>query len=169
MDGWAIDSYGLRAAHSRSVLDQLQDTHRLHVSPSTWRPGNASDADGKFSLTRRPAAEPPRQLSLVDGDIYRTRDSAVDLDTQLCGLHDKGVLILAADHECDPHAVADIETSWKAAGLVWRPTDETFCAIATADRLGISLISEDSDVRKLARHWQVHVMTITEFASALAA
>jgi hypothetical protein len=29
MDGWAIDSYGLRAAYSQTVLDQLRDTDRL--------------------------------------------------------------------------------------------------------------------------------------------
>ena len=42
MDGWAIDSYGLRAAHRQSVLDQLRDTDRLHVSPFTWHPGDAA-------------------------------------------------------------------------------------------------------------------------------
>jgi hypothetical protein len=39
----------------------------------------------------------------------------------------------------------------------------------TADRLGIDLVTEDSDARKLARHWRVHPMTVAEFAAALAA
>jgi len=39
----------------------------------------------------------------------------------------------------------------------------------TADRLGVDLVTEDSDVRKLACHWQVPAITVAEFASALAA
>jgi hypothetical protein len=39
----------------------------------------------------------------------------------------------------------------------------------TADRLGVSLITDGSNVRKLARHWRVDPMTVAEFASALAA
>jgi hypothetical protein len=50
-----------------------------------------------------------------------------------------------------------------------RPTNETFSAVLTADRLGISLITDDPDVCKLARHWQVQLMTVAEFASKLAA
>jgi hypothetical protein len=166
MDSWVIDSYGLRAAHSHSVLDRLRDTHRLYVSPATWRPGNATGADGKFSLTRQPA--PSRQLSLVDNDVCRPNGS-IDLDTRLRELHDQGVLNLAGEHECEPQIVADVEKSWNAAGLVWRPTNETFSAVITAGRLDINLITEDTDVRKLAHHWQLDVMTVADFASALAA
>lgn len=168
-DAWAIDTYGLLVAHRRSVLDRIQETHRLYVSSLTWHPGDATDADGKFSLAQKASPGPLRQLSLVDGNVCRTPDAAVELGTKLRDLYDRGVLMLAAEHECEPHAVADIETSWKAAGLVWRPTNETFCAVTTADRLGVNLISEDSDVRRLARHWKVHVMTVAEFAAALAA
>jgi hypothetical protein len=39
----------------------------------------------------------------------------------------------------------------------------------TADRLGVNLVTEDSDVRMLSHHWQVHAMTVAEFACALAA
>ena len=171
MDSWAIDSYGLRAAHSQFVLDQLRVTDRLHVSPFTWHPGEAVGTAGTFksSLTRGPAPEPSGQLTLVDGDVSRTYDGTAVLDARLRELHDQGVLVLAGEHECDPRLVADVEDSWKDAGLVWRPTDETFSAVMTADRLGVDLVTEDSDVRKLARHWQVHAMTVVEFASALAA
>jgi hypothetical protein len=79
------------------------------------------------------------------------------------------VLILAGEHECDPQLVADVEGSWKDAGLVGRPTNETFSAVMTADRLGMNLITDDSDVGKLALHWHVQPMTVAEFASQLAA
>jgi hypothetical protein len=65
--------------------------------------------------------------------------------------------------------VADVESSWRDAGLVWRPTDETLSAVITASRLGVDLITDDSDVRKLAEYWDVHAATIADFASALAA
>jgi hypothetical protein len=171
MDGWAIDSYGLRAAHNQSVLDQLRDTDRLHVSPLTWHPGQAARTGGKFkcSLRRDPAPELSRQLILVDGNIGRTSDGTAVLNARLRELHDQGVLVLADDHECDPQLVAEVEDSWKDAGLVWRPTNETFSAVMIADRLEVNLVTEDSDVRKLARHWQVPAITVAEFASALAA
>jgi hypothetical protein len=171
MDGWAIDSYGLRAAHSRSVLDQLRDTDRLHVSPFTWHPARASGTGGKFkcSLTCGPAPESSRQLNLVDGDVSRNPDGTAVLNARLRELHSRGVLVLAGEHECDPQLVANVEDSWEDAGLVWRPTNETLSAVITADRLGVDLVTEDSDVRKLARHWHVHPMNVAEFASALAA
>jgi hypothetical protein len=169
VEGWAIDSYGLRAAHSQSVLSQLRDTDRLHVSPLTWHPGEAAGNGGKFKCSLGPAPEHSGQLALVNGDISRTRDETTVLSARLRELHRQGVLILAGEHECDPQLVADVEDSWKDAGLVWRPTDETFSAVMTADRLDVDLVTEDSDVRKLARHWQVHAMTVAEFASALAA
>jgi uncharacterized protein YacL len=59
--------------------------------------------------------------------------------------------------------------SWKPAGLIGRPTDETLTAVITADRLGVDLVTNDSDVRKLADYWQVQALTITDFASVLAA
>jgi hypothetical protein len=52
---------------------------------------------------------------------------------------------------------------------VWRPTDETYAAGMTADRLGVDLVTEDSDVRKIGHPWHVAAMTIAEFACALAA
>jgi hypothetical protein len=109
------------------------------------------------------------QLALVDSEVSRPSGRAADLDARLRELHARGVLILAGEHECDPQFVAEVETSWQDAGLVGRPTDETFSAVMTAGRLGIDLITEDSDVRKLAHHWQVHPVTVTEFAAALAA
>jgi len=113
--------------------------------------------------------EPARQLTLVNSHVSRTRDTTSGLDARLRELHDQGMLVLAGEHECDPKLVAKVEVSWKDAGLVWRPTNETFAAVMTADRLGVDLVTEDSDVSKLSRHWQVHAMTVAEFASALAA
>ena len=55
------------------------------------------------------------------------------------------------------------------AGLISRPTNETFASILTADRLRVDLVTDDTDVHKLAGHWQVQTLTITDFASALAA
>jgi hypothetical protein len=31
LDSWAIDSHGLRAAHSQSVLDQIRSRDELHI------------------------------------------------------------------------------------------------------------------------------------------
>jgi len=172
MDGWAIDSYGLRAAYSQSVLDQLRDTDRLHVSSLTWHPSAAAGTDGgrfRIGLTHAAEPEPSGKLTLVDSEVSRTRNTTVVLDARLRELHDQGVLVLSSDHECDPQLVADVECSWKDAGLVWRPTNETFAAVMTADRLGIDLVSEDSDVRKLSCHWLVNAVTVAELASALAA
>lgn len=170
MDSWAIDSYGLRAAHSQSVLDQIRSTDRLHVSPLTWHPGDGAGS-GTFKASLAPAAGAgfSGHLTIVDRDASYTRQHGTDLDGRLRELHDQGMLILADEHECDPQLVADVEGSWKEAGLVWRPTNETFSAVMTADRLGINLITDDCDVRKLARHWQVQPITVAEFASELAA
>jgi hypothetical protein len=169
MDSWAIDSYGLRAAHSQSLLDRIRSTDRLHVSPLTWHPAEGGAAGGAVTVdvTARPGS--PGRLSAVDSDASRLRTRGPDLDGRLRELHEQGVLIVAGEHECDPQLVADVEGSWEAAGLVWRPTNETFCAVMTADRLGMSLITDDSDVGKLARHWHVQLMTVAEFASQLAA
>jgi hypothetical protein len=168
VDGWAIDSYGLRGAYSQSVLDQLRDTDRLHVSSFTWQPNAAVGTDGgRFRIMGDPA--PMRQLTLVNGDVSRARETTGSLAARIRELHDQGVLVVADEHECAPQLVAEVEGSWKDAGLVWRPTNETFAAVMTADRLGVDLVTEDSDVRKLSRHWQVHAMTVAEFASALAA
>jgi hypothetical protein len=171
MDGWAIDSYGLRAAHSQSILDRVRCTDRLHVSPLTWHPGTSAGTGGKFkgSLATAAASGIPGNLTLVDSGVSRTYNCAVALGTRLRELHDQGVLVLAGEHECDPQVVIEVEGSWKQAGLVWRPTNETFSAVMTADRLGVDLITDDSDVRKLARHWEVQPMTVAEFASVLAA
>jgi hypothetical protein len=51
MDGWAIDSYGLRAAYRQSVLDQLRDADRLHISPLTWNPNEAASSGFISSIT----------------------------------------------------------------------------------------------------------------------
>jgi len=79
--------------------------------------------------------------------------------------HDLG----QSEHERHPRVVADLEARWKNAGLVWRPTDETYAAGMTADRLGVDLVTEDSDVRKIGHPWHAAAMTIAEFACALAA
>jgi hypothetical protein len=168
MYSWAIDSYGLRAAHSQSVLDRVRGTGRLHVSPFTWHPAGAAGTGGTFKASLTPGPGIPGHLTLVDSGVSRTRNHAVALDARLRELHGQGVLLLG-DDECSPQHVADVEGSWQQAGLVGRPTNETFSAVITADRLGVDLITDDCDVRKLAQHWQVHPMTVAEFASALAA
>jgi hypothetical protein len=78
-------------------------------------------------------------------------------------------MTLAQRARTRPRVVADLEARWKNAGLVWRPTDETYAAGMTADRLGVDLVTEDSDVRKIGHPWHVAAMTIAEFACALAA
>ena len=167
MDG-VIDSYGLRAAHKRSVLDQLRDTDRLHVSPLTWYPGDGASI-GSFATSITCGSEPHVQLTLVNPDGTYTVSRTAGLDARLHGLHGRGVLVLTTDHECDPQRVANVEGSWKDAGLVGRPTDETLTAVMTAERLGFDLITNDCDVRKFADYLQVHAMTVADFASALAA
>jgi hypothetical protein len=156
MDNWAIDSSGLRGVGNRLVLDRLRNSHRLHVSPLTWEP--ASQTSNRTG-----------ELTLISTEIRRTRNATAALDSRLRDLHERGILIVDDDHECDPQHVADVETSWQQAGLAWRPTNETLSAVITADRLGMDLITEDSDAHRLATHWQVHPISVAQFASALAA
>ena len=78
----------------------------------------------------------------------------------LHALHQRGMLVVDEDDKCDPHLVATVETSWKDARLIGRPTDETLTAILTAGRLGMDLVTEDTDVHRLAGHWQVPTMTV---------
>jgi hypothetical protein len=117
VDGWVIDSYGLRVAHSKSLFDQLRDTDRLHVSPLTWHPGDAAGVGGRLSLTRKPTPATASQLALVDGDISRTRDQTAILDARLRELHDQGVLILAGEHECARNSSLTSKTAGKPPGL----------------------------------------------------
>lgn len=91
------------------------------------------------------------------------------MDATLHALHQRGMLVVDEDHEGDPHMVAAVERSWKDAGLIGRPTDETLAAILTANRLGMDLVTEDTDVHRLADHWQVPTMTVSDLASSLAA
>lgn len=169
MYSWAIDSYGLRAAHSQSVLDQVRSTDQLYVSPLTWHPARSADCGGTVPVGPGPAPRSWDHRSAVASAASRSRQHATDLGSRLRELHDQGVLILAPEQECNPQLVADVEASWKEAGLVWRPTNETFSAVMTADQLGVSLITDDSDVRKLACHWHVPPMTVAQLASELAA
>jgi hypothetical protein len=87
----------------------------------------------------------------------------------LHALHQRGMLVVEEDHGCDLHLVATVETSWKDAGLIGRPTDETLTAILTAGRLGMDLVTVDTDVHRLAGHWEVQTMTVSDLASSLAA
>lgn len=48
-----------------------------------------------------------------------------------------------------------------------RPTDETLTAILTADRLGVNIVTDDADVRRLAVDWQVQTITVMDLASSL--
>lgn len=165
MKAWAIDVYGLREAHRRSVLGRLRDAHRLYVSPLTWFPGQpARTGNGKSS--RRASGN----LTLVDRDQGRARGAqAGEMHASLHAFHRQAMLVVDEDHECDPHLVAAVETSWKDAGLIGRPTDETLSAILVAGRLGMDLVTEDTDVHRLASHWQVQTMTVSDLASSLAA
>lgn len=169
MKAWAIDVYGLREAHRRSVLGRLRDAHRLYVSPLTWFPGQpARTGNGKAS--RRAARRASGNLTLVGRDQDRARGAqAGEMHATLHALHQRAVLVVDEDHECDPHLVAAVESSWKDAGLIGRPTDETLSAILTAGRLGMDLVTEDTDVHRLAGHWQVQTMTVSDLASSLAA
>jgi hypothetical protein len=91
------------------------------------------------------------------------------MDATLHGLHRRSVLVVEDELECNPRLVADVEGSWEAAGLLGRPTNETFSAIITAGTLGMDLVTEDRDVHRLAWHWQVPTMTVSELASSIAA
>jgi hypothetical protein len=164
MKAWAIDVYGLREAHRRSVLGRLRDAHRLYVSPLTWFPGQP----GKSS--RRATRGASGSLALVGRDSSRARGVEVgEMHATLHALHQRGMLVVDQDHECDPHFVAAVESSWVDAGLIGRPTNETLTAILTADRLGMDLVTEDTDVHRLAGHWEVQTMTVSDLASSLAA
>jgi|SRR5271157_862624 len=118
MDRWAIDYYGLRSAHDRSVLDQVRDTDRLHVSTLTWQPGKAA---GVGAIRGRPGnSGASGRLSLVgpDGDQAGSRTTS-SMDVRLRELHDRGVLVVADEHECDPQHVADVESSWRDGRSGW--------------------------------------------------
>jgi hypothetical protein len=169
MKAWAIDVYGLREAHRRSVLGRLRDAHRLYVSPLTWFPGlPARTGNGKSP--RRASRRASGNLTLVGRDQGRAQAAqADDMHATLHALHHRGMLVVDEEHECDPHLAATVETSWMDAGLIGRPTDETLGAILTAGRLGMDLVTGDTDVHKLAGHWQVQTMTVSDLASSLAA
>jgi hypothetical protein len=169
MKAWAIDVYGLREAHRGSVLDRLRDAHRLYVSPLTWLPGQPA-RPGNDKGSRRETRRASGNLTLVGRDPGHARSGeAGEIDATLHALHQRGMLVVEGDHECDPHLVAAVESSWKDAGLIGRPTDETLTAILTADRLGMDLVTEDTDVHRLAGHWQVQTITVSDLASSLAA
>ena len=166
MKDWAIDAYGLQAAHRRSVLGRLRDAHRLHVSPLTWFPRQMTrSGEGRHQAEPRAAANLP---SIGPGSRRDRRGKLTGMDASLHALHRRGVLVVD-DNECNPQAIAAVEGSWKDAGLIGRPTDETLAAIIHADRLGMDLVTEDTDVRMLAGHWQVQTMTVSDLASSLAA
>jgi hypothetical protein len=169
MNVWAIDFYGLREAHRRSALGRLHERHRLHVSPLTWSPGRSARAGNNPGSSRE---EPPGAGSLtVAGQASRHGHGAGPggLDANLRALHGRGMLVVEDDHECDPHLVAAVESSWRDAGLLGRPTDESLTAILTAERLSMDLVTEDIDVRMLADHWKVPTMNVSDLVSSLAA
>ena len=169
MNAWAIDVYGLREAHRRSVLGRLRDAHRLHVSPLTWFPGQPARTENGKS-PRRATRRISGNLTLISRDPSHSRGAQTgEMHATLHALHQRGMLVVEDDHECDPHLVAAVETSWMDAGLIGRPTDETLTAILTAGRLGMDLVTEDTDVHRLADHWHVQTMTVSDLASSLAA
>ena len=65
MKAWAIDVYGLREAHRRSVLGRSA-TPRLYVSPLTWFPGQPART-GNGKSPRRTAHHASENLTLVGG------------------------------------------------------------------------------------------------------
>jgi hypothetical protein len=169
MKAWAIDVYGLRGAHHRSVLGRLRDTHRLHVSPLTWFPGQPSRT-GSGKTLRRGNRSAPGNLTIISQDPDLTPGGrAGGLDATLHALHQRGMLVVEEHRECDPHLVAVVESSWGDAGLIGRPTNETLTAIITADQLGMSLVTDDAEVHRLAGHLQVKTITVLDLASSLAA
>lgn len=163
---WAIDVYGLRKAYCRSVLGRLRDAHRLHVSPLTWSPSQLGPERGEGASRGDPGTS--GELTFIGRDRDRGCEMG-EMDATLHGLHRRSVLVVEDELECNPRLVADVEGSWEAAGLLGRPTNETFSAIITADALGMDLVTEDRDVHRLARHWQVPTMTVSELASSIAA
>lgn len=170
MGNWAIDVYGLHAASRQFVLHRLEDTDRLHVSPLTWQPPGYSEDQ------RRAGSGPSRTVDDTIGSLrsmtsqsnYARKADAV-FNRSVQHLHQRGILVIAEDHECDPRHVAEVETSWYEAGLMGRPTNETISAVITADSLSMDLITDDADARKLATHWNVRPVTVAQFAYALAA
>lgn len=164
---WAIDVYGLRKAYCRSVLGRLRDAHRLHVSPLTWFPSQLGPTRGGEGA-RRGDPRTSGELTFIGRDRDRGGELG-EMDATLHGLHRRSVLVVEDELECNPRLVADVEGSWEAAGLLGRPTNETFSAIITAGTLGMDLVTEDRDVHRLARHWQVPTMTVSELASSIAA
>ena len=169
MKAWAIDVYGLREAHRRSVLGLLRDAHRLYVSSLTWFPGHlARTGNGKSH--RRAARRASGNLALVGRDPSRERGAeAGEIHETLYALHQRGMLVVDEDHECDPHLVATVETSWKYA---WRsgapptrPHRHPHCRQA---RHGPRL-TEERTCTRLAGHWEVQTMTVSDLASSLAA
>src|SRR4051794_8138911 len=137
MEQWAMDCSGLRAAHERGALSRLGPSHRLHVSPLTWRPA------GTPGSRIRPRIQPP--IRLVDQPLWNDPDiGPVPTPTELlCAeleqLVESGVLVTIDDHDCDPTHIGAIERSWEPAGLLARPTDETIVAVASSHRLDVPL------------------------------
>ena len=72
MKAWAIDVYGLREAHRRSVLARLRNAHRLYVSPLTWFPGQPPGT-GNGKSPRRATRRASGNLALVGRDLSRCR------------------------------------------------------------------------------------------------
>lgn len=164
---WAIDFYGLRKAYCRSVLGRLRDAHRLHVSPLTWSPSQLARGLGSEGDPRG-ALRATGTLTVVGRDRDRSSELG-KMEMTLHGLYRRGVLVVEDEQECDPRVVADVEGSWPAAGLLGRPTNESLSSIITARALGVDLVTEDHDVHRLAGHWQVPTMTVSELESSLAA
>jgi hypothetical protein len=166
---WAIDVYGLRKAYRRSVLGRLRDADRLHVSPFTWSPSQtARTGGGEDGRQADPRA--PGKLTIVGRGRHHGPGTEIgEMDAALHGLYERGVLVVEDERECHPRLVADVEGSWEAAGLLGRPTSETLSAIITAGTLGMDLVTEDPDAHRLAAHWQVPTMTVSDLASSLAA
>lgn len=166
---WAIDVYGLRKAYRRSVLGRLRDADRLHVSPLTWSPRQtARTGGGEDGRQADPRA--PGKLTIAGRGRHHGPGAEIgEMDAALHGLYERGVLVVEDERECYPRLVADVEGSWEAAGLLGRPTSETLSAIITAGTLGMDLVTEDPDAHRLAGHWQVPTMTVSDLASSLAA
>jgi hypothetical protein len=166
MQEWAVDSSGLRHAHDQGVLPLLTSPHRLTLSPMTWLPAGAPFTAATAPEIRYPdpGTRPPLTPSL-----FAPTPPQVELCDTIQGLYGAGVVQLAEIDECVAAATVEIEQTWKSAGGLGPLLDESVAAVLVAELGGLPLVAGDPSVLRVARHRGLRALTVTEFASHLAA
>jgi hypothetical protein len=169
MNEWIMDSTGCRHAFRQALLSQVTDpnSHRMHLARSTWSPDEPPSLEPclRSALTRQQTK--PRQL-----DLFANQDDAPsdgDLVCQLQVLRQQGLLFLADDEAWDMKTVVATEAAWRGAGLIAAPTSETVAVAVTAAQLDVPIVTNDSDLTKLAHHVRLQVMSVSRLAAKLAA